>query len=206
MKTFRDLEIVGQSGILDSYKNWMKELIERTQGWDIDQREELKDFIVIKKDKSPSSLKATLFLYLNDSKIAVTNIIPSDQRELNYDEYNFILDEFYRLFVINNPFNLRIDYSNENILIQDILTKEVSDRLIQFSRLANKSTGSSHPLDKKRWNDFVIRSFKANKIIDPQMLSRWLIEEETWEYSIASELAIDYEKAISLLAQYEEGD
>lgn len=38
------------------------------------------------------------------------------------------------------------------------------------------------------------------------MLSRWLIEEETWEYSIASELAIDYEKAISLLAQYEEGD
>ncbi|MEK4107022.1 hypothetical protein NST28_23260 [Paenibacillus sp. FSL R10-2791] len=206
MKTFKDLEIVGQSEILDSYKNWMKELIERTQGWDIDQREELKDFIVIKKDKSPSSLKATLFLYLNDSKIAVTNIIPSDQRELNYDEYNFILDEFYRLFVINNPFNLRIDYSNENILIQDILTKEVSDRLIQFSRLANKSTGSSHPLDKKRWNDFVIRSFKANKIIDPQMLSRWLIEEETWEYSIASELAIDYEKAISLLAQYEEGD
>lgn len=149
MKTFKDLEIVGQSEILDSYKNWMKELIERTQGWDIDQREELKDFIVIKKDKSPSSLKATLFLYLNDSKIAVTNIIPSDQRELNYDEYNFILDEFYRLFVINNPFNLRIDYSNENILIQDILTKEVSDRLIQFSRLANKSTGSSHPLDKK---------------------------------------------------------
>ena len=73
-----------------------------------------------------------------------------------------------------------------------------------FSSLANKGTGSSHPSDQERWNDFICQAFTDKSENIQGILERWLIEEEKWHYEIASDLTIEFESGISLLEYYKE--
>jgi hypothetical protein len=73
-----------------------------------------------------------------------------------------------------------------------------------FSRLANKSTGAAHPMDKKRWYAFLIAAHRASKRLDSDQLARWLVEVEAWSAGRAQDLAIDYEFALGLLEQYDQ--
>ncbi|MBX4150734.1 hypothetical protein [Paenibacillus lautus] len=206
MKTFQDLYIVAEQGELERFKSWLLELIDKSPEWKVEEREDLADFLLFRRNQTNGIQSALLFLKITDTKLSVSNIIPIHQSNLSFDEYNLILKDFYENFVHNNPFNLRIEVTADNLLLQDIVGQAVADKLRLFSRAANKSTGSSHPLDKQRWNDFVITSFNNDMIIDASTLKRWLTEEEGWDHNIASDLSVDYEKAISLLAQYEEGN
>ena len=85
----------------------------------------------------------------------------------------------------------------------DWTSKEAADALHLFSVMANKATGSSHPMDAHRWRDFLIADHKANGCLDSYNLRRWLVEVEDWPFEEAQDLISDREKAVELLEHYD---
>lgn len=87
--------------------------------------------------------------------------------------------------------------------IEDWTDHDTASALKRFSSLANKSTGRSHPLDEERWLDFIISAHHGGRSLDPEQLSRWLIEVERWSDDIAHDLASEYSMGMALLDRYD---
>ena len=94
---------------------------------------------------------------------------------------------------------LKASLSPDEENIENWISEESVKKLKKFSVAANKSTGSAHPLDRKRWFDFLITVHHEHNKLDVSQLSRWLIECEHWPEDIAHELAMEYEFAMGLL-------
>lgn len=147
----------------------------------------------------------SVFLFVTQKRSADTlyipNILSPARDRLNYDEYNQILQSFAESVLVPLKARNVVDFnlSGMEIDLSAQLPKEVFDCLRRFSGLANKKTGSSHPLDQERWMDFLIASDEAGVKLDSHTLARWLVEAEGWEGEQASRLAEEYEFGRELL-------
>jgi hypothetical protein len=132
----------------------------------------------------------------------VSNVVPQQQHQLSYREYNAILEEFGERLVrpIAERSGLRIELTATQADLSRWLSAEAADRLRRFTALANKSTGASHPSDRERWNDFVLAAHRDRSDLDASTLRRWLIEVEGWPPEVADQLAVEYEYGRELLA------
>ena len=90
-----------------------------------------------------------------------------------------------------------------DVTIDDIVSELVAKKLKIFSAVANKSTGAAHPLDRRRWMDFLVEAHRSETDLSPSMLRRWMCEVEGWSEDIASELTCDYETSRELLNYYD---
>lgn len=136
----------------------------------------------------------------------VSNIVPKQLSELNFDQYNTILCEFYERFAKPAAEALRLQHvmTPDTKDIEDLLSENTASKLRAFSKLANKATGSAHPYDRARWFDFLVASHSESSRLDSHTLARWLVESEKWSEEKAADLAIEYEFAIALLNFYNE--
>jgi len=143
------------------------------------------------------------FLYLTEKEtnlLFVSNIIPIEIGRLSYDEYNAIIMDFFENVVkpLQAKINVEIEITKAEITINDILSSECSKLFKAFSVCANKSTGSSHSLDQKRWFSFIKCVEKNSEKIDPDIVQKLLINDG-WSEDKAIELSLEFEFAISLL-------
>jgi hypothetical protein len=129
-------------------------------------------------------------------------VVPQQQHQLTYREYNGILEEFCERLLrpIAERSGLRVELSATQADLRHWLSAGAAERLRRFSALANKSTGASHPSDRERWNDFVVAAHRDGSNLDATTLRRWLIEVEGWPPEVADQLAIEYEYGRELLA------
>lgn len=136
----------------------------------------------------------------------VSNIVPKQLSELTFDQYNAILGEFYERFARPAAEALGLQHlmTPDTRDIEDLVSESTATKLRTFSKLANKSTGSAHPLDRARWFDFLVASHSESSRLDSHTLARWLVESEKWAEEKATGLAIEYEFAIALLNFYDE--
>jgi hypothetical protein len=136
----------------------------------------------------------------------VSNIIPVSRDRLSYAEYNGVLEEFFRCV---------LQPSTEQVGLTAVLTEAQADldhwmshtaaaKLRAFSASANKGTGSAHPQDRQRWNDFVLSAHRDGSRMDASTLKRWLVETEGWSPEVADQLALEYEYGRELLTFAEE--
>jgi len=163
------------------------------------------EFIAFEREASGDSPKVGLVLWKDPDSFRVTNIVPVDIGELNYQQYNAALRQFSDQTVapVAARLGLRLDISNDRQSLTDWMSQGTADLLVRFSRLANKSTGSSHPMDRDRWLAFVIAAHKEqSKAADT--LKRWLIEVEHWPAEAAWDLVIEYEFGLELLQKYDQ--
>ncbi|MDQ0246520.1 mRNA-degrading endonuclease toxin of MazEF toxin-antitoxin module [Bacillus fengqiuensis] len=209
MKVYKDFYIEGSPEDISNLTKYLSNNVD-TEIWSKSDKKDFPDFLIYNRESTSDISGAYLFLHLTDNKLEITNIVPSEKHSLTYDEYNHIIDEFYEKFIkpyiINFDTSLDITSSSPEFSINEYLTEKIADKLITFSSAANKATGSSHPLDERRWYDFITTSFRAKKIIPTSVLNRWLVEAEGWSDEIATQLSIEYEKAISLLEFYSESN
>ncbi len=150
------------------------------------------------------------FLYLIEketSLLYVSNIIPTETGRLSYDEYNAILTDFSENVIknIQEKINVSAEMTKPEITINDILSSECSELFKAFSVYANKSTGSSHPADQKRWFSFIKCVDKSSEKIDPDIVQKLLIDD-SWPEDEAIELSLEFEFAISLLKFHHEAE
>ena len=217
MKDFQDLIIEGKSNIIIELFEFVTKNLQT--GWRRDAETE-------KRTKEHSPLdnenyfcfyvdtkflsKATLFFHLSLDKdiCELTNIIPKNKSEMSYDEYNDILNSFYNLYLKPNSdqFGIHVKMTPPDLRLENLISQESFEKLKRFSRAANKSTGSSHPLDRKRWYDFIIYYYQNDlHKIESDFILRWLIEEESWPEKRAFDLIIEFEFGIGLL-EYNENE
>ena len=139
-----------------------------------------------------------------ETEYKVTNIIPYKTGQLTISQYNRILNDLYNNFTLPHckEYGLVAKLSEFEITLEKYISKESSSLLHTFSIAANKSTGTSHPLDKARWFKFVINVFNDGSDLPTDILNRWLVEVEDWSENMAFELIIEFEQAISLLKAY----
>jgi hypothetical protein len=211
MEIFRDLYLSIEPDRMAA----TADLIERSPppGW-------TRDLIVERQARSAPVLRAKLTFCFNCSAegrrpaamviltekdpgtFFVSNIIPTAKHQLGHGEYNVILEDFYDRVIrpYTGPAGVRATLTDAEVDLEHWMSHETAELLRRFSASANKGTGSSHPADRDRWNDFVVAAHRDGSSMDPADLRRWLLEVGGWPPEVADPLAVEYEYGRELLA------
>lgn len=165
-----------------------------------------RDLLVFTRAAGGELPPAFLTLWANDDGYYVPNIVPVDRSELTRQQYNGIIEEFTARILgpVAARHAFRVAKTKAGQTLTDWLTPDSADRLRRFSGAANKSTGASHPSDRRRWYDFIISVHRTGGRIGAERLGRWLREVDGWDEQTAHELAGDFEMSLGLLRQYDE--
>ena len=206
MKTYREFYITGSDLGLKKFINDMPSFIKKP--W-IFEKNTIggEPYLVFTYDgqKLP---KSDVFLHFSNEtqKYTLANIVPIEVSELNTSEYNSLAQLFYDyLQAYKNP-DICISKLSKDIVEQsDVMSKETMNTLKTFSDIANKSTGSSHPLDRERWYSFILTAYRTGDFhnLDADMLQTFLIEDYGWNKEKAFNLAFEYDFGIGLLNKAE---
>lgn len=143
-------------------------------------------------------------LFLTDRSpgiLYVPNVISPARDRLSYDDYNGILFSFRDgvLEPVRRQSPITYELTGLTIDLATELPGDTYKRLRAFSALANKSTGSSHPIDRERWLDFLVSLVQSGTDLKSSTLARWLVEEEGWDQERAWRLSEEYEFGRELL-------
>lgn len=212
MEIFQELTVKGTPEKLSKFKTLLEPPSE--SGWlrDTSAETDLRDvfpsedpglcFLTAQRADRPA---ARLWLmHRKEGEIYVPNVVPEGVSQLLRPTYNAIVKEFFR--VIAKPAagaaGVSASLGKDDVELEDMLSVPVARLLRQFSVLANKSTGSSHPLDRKRWFSFIIAAHSVRSRLAADELERWLSLNGGWSPERATELALEYEFARELLSQY----
>lgn len=164
------------------------------------------DIVTFGRKASDDFQAAGLALWSRDDGYYVPNIVPIDFGKLSIAQYNAILADFIDRIVrpVAPKFGYSIVATESRQDLEDWTSTDAAKKLRAFSGAANKSTGSSHPLDQRRWFDFIIAVHESSSVIGTDYLARWLQTVEGWDEESAHELAGEYETGLSLLKRYDE--
>ncbi len=164
------------------------------------------DVVLFRREAGENYPAIGLTLWGNGEGYYVPNIVPLDTVQLTCAEYNAALADFIVHVVepVAGNFDFIITTTAPRQGLVDWLSPEAASQLRRFSTAANKSTGSSHPADKRRWFQFLISAHRSEGKVDATKLARWLNEAEGWDDESAHELAIEFEQALALLEFYDE--
>lgn len=146
-----------------------------------------------------------VIFWREDAGYRITNIVPLEAHQLNHHQYNAALQDFMGRIVVPtaNALGLNVKTTAGTQSPEDWMSADSAGRLKRFSRNANKSTGSSHPMDRERWYDFIIGLHSERRELDTEKLARWLEGVEHWSDDAAIDLVIEYEFGRDLLKQYD---
>ena len=205
-------ELIVEAGPTES-DTFIEEITARLAGdWSRDDNSEKRlvesggtVYYAFRRVASESLPAATLYLIRNDDGLTLANIVPLEKPSLARSEYNAVVDAFVHQFAspAAGSLGLMIQLTDDHLPITAWVSEPAYQRLKAFSDLANKSTGSSHPYDFKRWAAFLIQVHRDNSKLDTEMLKRWLIELERWDEERGTRLAIEFEFARDLLKAYD---
>lgn len=214
MKTYKDIYISFNN--VENIKNYIDLITKNISApWQrsLDREKDASSFVseqvfCFERVADDINLACGLTIFHKDEKtLYIPNIVPRESGQFSVDEYNSLLTEFYQIYLY--PYadanHINIEITNDTLSDEDILNKTVADSLRRFSVLANQSTGSSHPCDRKRWYEFICLAFdlSKSKSINTELLQQILIEQG-WGNDKALDLIIEYEFGTGLLEYLDE--
>lgn len=213
IEMFRDMSLIVTPGATAALRSALIEAAVAPWRFDAERAQEImrnavssEDVLLFRRDASDQLPAAGLTLWGKDGGYYVPNIVPLEARSLSYSEYNAILTDFVDRVArpVCDRLGVGIELSSGNQSLEDWITEDVATRLKRFSAAANKSTGASHPMDQRRWFDFLVAAHRSGKELDVETLARWLREADGWDQETANDLAGDYQNALALLTFYDE--
>lgn len=211
IEVFQNLHLKGHTAA-SSVRESILAQVQEPWHHDLEREEDLRDHaiddedvIVLVRDSFDDVDESGLVLWQEGEGYKVSNIVPRNVGELGITKYNAILRDFAARLAepASRAGGFEVELSSPYQSLDDWLEAEPAAALRRFSRLANKSTGAAHPMDRDRWYTFLIATHHASNRLDTDQLVRWLVEVEHWTEEKAHELAIDYEFALGLLEQYD---
>lgn len=170
--------------------------------------DEESDVIAFERSPADGLPSLGLLLWSFPGGYEVSNIVPLDVGEIGADRYNAALQDFVKQVVqpATQDAIIKIDLGKAAESIADWISPEAAALLRLFSAAANKSTGSAHPMDRRRWFEFLIATHRAGKHPSAEMLSRWLVQVDGWPERVASRLAVEFEFGLALLRAAERAE
>lgn len=210
MKTFRDLYIHLNGVDSETFSNELESQSKAPWVRRKDKEEELGGTgdkpICFEAKKGTSIEPAALFIFPKDGKTWwVSNIVPTEVSELTHDQYNAALENFFESIVqpAIKDSSITAELTSNEVSVGSVAGVKVEKALVSFSNLANKSTGSSHPLDRKRWLEFLILAHESGFELHTDLIIHTLVELG-WSEEKAIELGIQFEFAQDLLSYMQE--
>ena len=170
----------------------------------VNSRGDSKYAVFLRKPEPAAGIPAVhLFLLATGSdEVSVANIVPTESGSIDVGQYNAVLDDFMTSAAGPAALELSatVEVSADHYDLRTEFGKEIADRLVRFSALANKSTGSSHPSDRDRWYEFLVAAHQARRDATSfaGMVGDWL-ELDGWSSEVAHDLVIEFEFAMGLL-------
>jgi len=208
LKEFKNLTVTGEPAACTKFVTQVSDQL--TEGWR--RAKELEERIsgngnlaCFACDVAPDRPAASLWMASStDGALYVSNVVPVGQHQLQYDEYNAVLDDFANRFAQTaaDQLGLKLVVTDGVLRIEDKLSETAFKALRRFSSSANRSTGSSHPMDAERWFEFIALVHKESSPLSPDDLGRWL-RNEGWDDDQAFRLIVEYEQFCSLLRFYD---
>jgi hypothetical protein len=202
LPVFRDLTLNGAGPRLDDLADAI--VARLREPWIRDQQVEAEgfgDYRVFRRDPNGDRPGLRLFLSANSTgDVYVSNILPMERGRLTMAEYNEALTEFYETFLQRAAAagGLEAVLGTDTLDLQTELPDDAISALHTFSRAANRSTGSSHPMDMERWLRFIVCLHKSRKTLSPSVLNDWL-QADGWPPDISLELTLEFEFAATVL-------
>ena len=210
LEVFRDFEIRGDPSKLTTFLSQLVKALPRTWKRDVNREKELRDLsgsgrhFALKVGADGDRPNVFLFLYREGHTLKVTNVVPVEYGELSRQQYNSVIEDLSQIAVpIADKLSLEAIATTGQLDIREILSPRAFQALRGFSAGANKTTGSSHPMDRRRWISFLILQHTEARRLDPDILIRWLIEEDGWPETEAHDLGSEFEFARELLSSYD---
>ena len=212
MELFQDLRVILNPDY-PGFQKTLLALVEKSGNWVVREdyqeafkkRGLLKDRTVIcietpKLNYKGKYLQGVIWTYDYGSWLQTFNIIPANSNKLSKEEYNYLLNEFVKVFINRTAadYHAEVVMSKPVLELLDYIDKDVFDALVIFSEMANKSTGHSHPCDERRWCDFILLSASKERRLSVDYLEGWLVDHG-WPSDMANELGLDYEYGLTLL-------
>ena len=151
-------------------------------------------------DKSTGLPPALVALYEQDeNSMYVSNIVPVPETEITTEEYNKILSVFNSSCIapVAVAMKLQVKLSLANQTLQDWIPNQSYD----LFETAVMYGYPSHPLDRKKWYNFVI-SLARSKKYDLSYFVDWLIQEKGFDKVSAHNLNIELVHEVELLKLY----
>ena len=160
-----------------------------------------KGILIFQRSADDSLPGARLVLWPRDEGYYVPNITPAEIGELTIAQYNAVLTDFADTIAKPSArrFGYTVNIKSANQDLEDWMTPEAATALRRFSAAANKSTGAAHPMDERRWFDFILAVHRARLQVGTDRLERWLHEAEGWGEETALDLAAEFERGLALL-------
>lgn len=217
MKTYQDLEIHLDN---DKYQEYVEDLSSTLEKTDWKVRNDIasnykknsfstsKIVLCIETPElhyEDNPIKGVIWIWDYSGYLEVFNITPLIGNNLDFDQYNFILNQFYSLFIdpLNSKYSARIILSKPLMQINETIGNNAYEALVSFSNGANKSTGNTHPFDFQRWCEFIFVIFRNEIKLGASELIVWL-EENGWSNDMAYKLGLEFEYSLNLLEKYEQ--
>lgn len=210
MQQFRDLKLIGSSSELEKFIERIETSL--CEGWTKVENKKNTNVVTHRftqfsfvSPQTHTRLQGRLSLAFDENGcLYVCNIVPLEYGQLEIKDYNSILEEFLTKFVepTAQDLDIRVVTTTAEKNIDNAMSPELSIKLKRFSECANQSTGGSHPLDEKRFFDFVIQAHQENSLLDESTFRELLIDEE-WSEDHADKLASKYCLGRELLKQYD---
>jgi len=200
MKVFQNLEIHGDPATVNDWLDRVTRLA--VSDWLRDERREreLPDYYCFGRAASGNIPETKLYLTRERYGLNVSNVVPVG-RNLNIEQYNAVIRDFYDTLAkpAADEVGVSLHMSRDSYHLEQAFPPVVLEKLRRFSDAANKSTGASHPLDRKRWLEFLVTAYRERTQIDQGTLARLLEEELGWPDDTAAELASNYQSALEIL-------
>jgi len=151
-----------------------------------------------------------LFIMFKDNSNCayVSNVVPSAIGKISLSQYNMIITEFHTRFIapalatFRGRIECTVSAGEEDL--RDWMSAKAASLLQEFSSIANRSTGSSHPLDRQRWLAFLVTIHQEKSTLTSSQLKRWFVEEAHWHSDIAGDLIMQFEFAMDVLKAHDE--
>jgi hypothetical protein len=213
LEVFQDFEIKGDQTKLTTFLSQLSRALPESWKRNSNREKEIRHasndgdrtfvFTIAPMDNRPT---ANLFLVRHDHSLRITNVVPIEFGQLSKEQYNSFIDDFSRAALpIAERLRLKTTITSSQLDVRELLGDKTFRALKAFSSAANKTTGASHPLDRRRWLSFLILQQLEGSRLDGDILTRWFIEEEKWPDSEAFDLGNQFEFARELLRAYDQG-
>lgn len=215
MKTYRELYFRGDPAQLENFTKEIKKYT--TVEWEYGREDKYSsewiyfDYLGSKVDNARVCISTGK--YVLQGELKVTNIVPLEKQQLSIEEYNEVLQQFYKDIVVpyaaaNSEITI-IGPGADEFDPRTVISNIALDKLKAFCNGANKSTGSSHPCDQERWFDFICQTVDDGMMFDYSTLADFLQDESYWGkkdpgfLGVMGSFAWDEEHAYQLAAEYE---
>lgn len=212
MKTFNDLEIYSSTEKLQELLKKIKKYLPSNWLYKKDYIESYSkntsksiDEVLCVESPVIAGKKGLVWIGQWGDCIKVVNIVPTEPGSLLYDQYNLILDNFFKDCVSKFISDERVVYNTEGKNILSIAGEITLKKMELWETACNHSTGNTHPFDFERWSDFVITAHKQKSKLTPEWFEKWLVEEKGWneDFDTTTRLVLEYEYSRNLLQEYD---